>query len=137
MPVSGYSGTETILIVEDDEALCKLMNDYLSRFGYVTFFARNASEALRIFAQHHKQISLLLTDIVMPGGMSGVELAGLLLREKPELGVIYCSGYSEVFKAKDLLLEEGANFLAKPFAMPRLTEIVRHQLNLRLQEALR
>ena len=117
-PVRG--GKETILLVEDEAALRATMRASLSQLGYRVLEAVNGVEALETWKQRHDEIQLLLTDLVMPGGMTGMDLAGRLLQENPKLKVIYTSGYS---------LEEGVNFLTKPFAARKLAQVVRNCLD--------
>jgi PAS domain S-box-containing protein len=118
-------GKETILLVEDEPSLRQLGVRFLKRLGYRVLEAPNGQAALPIWAEHRGEIRLLLTDMVMPGGMTGTQLAKLLLREAPDLKVIYTSGYSAEIAGKDLSLQEGVNFLVKPFELPRLANAVR------------
>ena len=85
--------------------------------------------ALPIWKQHPGEIHLLLTDLVMPGGMTGKALAEQLLQQNPKLKVIYASGYSVEVAGKDLLLEDGVNFLAKPFQTDKLAQTIRKRLD--------
>ena len=93
--------------------------------------AANGVEALEVWKQHRDEINLLLTDLVMPGGMSGKELAEQLLKENPKLKVIYASGYSAEVAGKDFPLKEGVNFLTKPFETQKLAKIIRDNLDAR------
>ncbi|MGA2853059.1 MAG: response regulator [Verrucomicrobiota bacterium] len=122
-------GTEMILLVEDEAALRASMRISLSQLGYCVLEAVNGVEALEICKQHHDEIKLLLTDLVMPGGMTGMDLAGRLLRTNPKLKVIYTSGYSAEVAGKNFPLEEGVNFLTKPFAAQKLAQAVRNCLD--------
>jgi FixJ family two-component response regulator len=72
---------------------------------------------------------LLLTDVVMPGGMSGLDLGERLLKDNPKLKVIYASGYSAEVAGKDFPLKEGVNFLTKPFEAQRLAQTIRNCLD--------
>jgi CheY-like chemotaxis protein len=99
------------------------------KLGYRVFEAVNGVEALAVWAQHRDEIHLLLTDMVMPGGISGRELAERLLKENPKLKVIYASGYSPEIAGKDFHLEEGVNFLTKPFQTQKLAQTVRQKLD--------
>jgi len=128
-PTIARGGNETILLVEDDSALRATAKIALSRLGYRVLEAPNALEALEIWKMHHAEIRLLLADLVMPGGVTGKELAGRLLQQDPELKVIYTSGYSAETASKDFHLEEGVNFLAKPFEVHKLAETVRGSLD--------
>ena len=126
---SMQGGKETILLAEDEVALRAVVRTALSRLGYRVLEAASGEEALAVWKQHRDEIRLLLTDLVMPGGMSGKELAGQLLQQNPKLKVIYASGYSVEVAGKDLLLEEGVNFLAKPFQTSKLAQTIRKCLD--------
>jgi CheY-like chemotaxis protein len=91
--------------------------------------ASNGVEAIEVWRQRREEIQLLLTDMVMPGGVNGRELAGQLRGERPDLKVIFASGYSAEVAGPDLALKEGFNFLSKPFALPKLAETLRRQLD--------
>jgi two-component system cell cycle sensor histidine kinase/response regulator CckA len=125
--VSG--GNETILVVEDETALRELVEEILSLYGYQVISACSGVDALRVWEQPHEKIDLLLTDMVMPEGISGRELAERLQRNEPGLKVIYTSGYSPGMAGKDLALLEGFNFLPKPYPPTRLAEVVRECLD--------
>ena len=122
-------GTETILLVEDEVALRTLIRTVLTRLGYRVIEASTGLAALGIWKTRHNEIQLLLTDLVMPDGVSGKELAQRLLAEKPSLKVIYTSGYSQDITGEDFPLQEGENFLAKPFQATKLARIVRARLD--------
>jgi len=126
-PVRG--GKETILLVEDEAALRATMRASLSQLGYRVLEAVHGVEALETWKQRHDEIQLLLTDLVMPGGMTGMDLAGRLLQENPKLKVIYTSGYSPEVAGKNCPLEEGVNFLTKPFTAHKLAQTVRNRLD--------
>jgi CheY-like chemotaxis protein len=121
-------GCGTILVAEDQENLRLLLNAVLASSGYRVIEAVNGVEALGLWRVHSREIDLLLTDMEMPGGLNGRELALALLAEKPDLPVIYSSGYSIALFGASSLLEEGVNFLAKPYTPDRLIEIVRNTL---------
>lgn len=122
-------GTETVLLVEDEASLRTLVRNVLSRVGYRVLEAPNGVAALELWEQHRGEIKLLLTDMVMPDGLSGRDLAARLLTEQPGLKVIYTSGYSQDIGGPDFPLREGENFLAKPFQAIKLAEIVRARLD--------
>ena len=124
-------GNETILLVEDELAVRSALRITLKRLSYQVLEAANGQEALAIWKQHRDEIRLLLTDLVMPGTMSGKELAALLLKENPKLKVIYASGYSGEVAGDDLVLEEGVNFLSKPFRAHQLAQVIRNNLSQR------
>ena len=125
--VSG--GNETILLVEDEIALRLLAARVLKRYGYRVIEAANGVEAQRAWEQHKQSVNLLLTDIVMPEGISGRELAELLRADRPGLKVIYMSGYPGDVAGRGLDLREGVNYLKKPFGLIPLAEVVRRCLD--------
>jgi CheY-like chemotaxis protein len=122
-------GHETILLVEDDNFLRPAVTKTLEQFGYRVFAASNGIEALEVWQQHRDEIRLLLADLVMPGGINGKELGERLLSENPKLKVIYASGYSAEIISKDFPLQEGVNFLTKPFQAQKLAETIRKRLD--------
>jgi PAS domain S-box-containing protein len=125
-------GDETILLVEDDLFLCASVRKTLSQLGYRVLEAVNGVEALEVWKQNRDGIHLLLTDLVMPGGINGKELGEQLLKENPKLKVIYASGYSADITGKDVLLKEGVNFLVKPYQVQKLAQVVRNCLDAEL-----
>ncbi len=127
--VSHVRGHETILIVEDEAPLRSLVKNILVRFGYRVIEATSGKEALILWLDHKADVDLLLTDLVMPDGMSGIELARLLLEEKPELKVIYTSGYSAELAAHHADLQPDSAFLPKPYRPQHLAELVRQVLD--------
>ncbi len=122
-------GTETILVVEDEPSVRMLMRAVLEPRGYQVLEAANGMEALRVWDQHQGLVHLLLTDIMMPEGISGLELATRLRDRSPQLRVIFTSGYSGDVAGRQLHLQEGENFIQKPFAPQRLLETVRRCLD--------
>lgn len=126
-PVVG--GTETILVVEDETMVRRTIAQTLRVFGYKVIEVANADEALKQWRQNLREIALLLTDVVMPGTISGLELAERLRSEKPQLKIILCSGYSaEILKQGQAQLP-GAVRLPKPFSGTVLASTVRHCLD--------
>jgi PAS domain S-box-containing protein len=122
-------GNETILFVEDEPRLRASVRNVLSRLGYHVLEASDGAGALEIWKQNRDEIRLLLTDMVMPGGMTGKDLGERLLKENPKLKVIYASGYSAEFAGKDFPLKEGVNFLTKPFQASKLAQTIRDSLD--------
>jgi two-component system, cell cycle sensor histidine kinase and response regulator CckA len=118
-------GDETILLVEDDLSLRVSVRNALLRLGYQVLEARTGVDALEVWNQNREKIDLLFTDMVMPDGMTGKELAGKLLQSNPKLKVIHTSGYSADVASRDIPLDEGVNFLAKPFETLKLAQTVR------------
>jgi signal transduction histidine kinase/CheY-like chemotaxis protein len=122
-------GDESILVVEDETPLRELVVNILELCGYKIFQAATALEALQVWTEQKGKIDLLLTDMVMPGGMSGRQLAQRLQADDPKLKVIYTSGYSPGMAGKDITLLEGCNFLAKPYPPSRLAQFIRDCLD--------
>lgn len=91
--------------------------------------ATSGIEALKVWKLNRDEIRLLMTDLMMPGGMTGKELAKLLLHHDPKLRVNYTSGYSKEIGGKEFPLEEGVNFLTKPFEAHKLAQAVRKCLD--------
>jgi two-component system cell cycle sensor histidine kinase/response regulator CckA len=89
------------------------------------FSAANGPEAIEVWKKSSKPIDLLLTDMVMPSGMSGGDLAKELVARNPKLKIIYTSGYSPEILKQDSLLAQGINFLPKPYDLPSLMKAVR------------
>ena len=113
-PVS-TTGTGTVLIVEDEAAVRLLAMRSLVRRGYATLVARDGEEALRASEQHPGPIHLLLTDVVLPG-TSGTKLAASLAATRPELRVLYMSGFTESAVMHHGVLDPGTEFIQKPFS---------------------
>jgi PAS domain S-box-containing protein len=113
----------TILVVEDDEAVRSLVVEVLQHQQYRVLEAEHAEAALGVWQQQGPKIDLLLTDVIMPG-INGLELAQQLLADRPELKVIYTSGYSSELFGSPLALDEGRNYLPKPYLSAKLTAIV-------------
>jgi two-component system cell cycle sensor histidine kinase/response regulator CckA len=122
-------GDETILLVEDDVSLRASVRKTLLHLGYHVFEAVNGVEALKIWGEHRGEIDLLLTDLVMPGGINGKELGERILKENPKLSVIYASGYSAEVAGGNFRLKEGVNFLTKPFQAQKLAQTIRNCLD--------
>jgi two-component system, cell cycle sensor histidine kinase and response regulator CckA len=116
---------ETVLVVEDESAVRTLACMALRRRGYQVFDAADGDTALDVWNRSSSQVDLLLTDMVMPGAMSGGALAKTLLSSKPQLKVIYTSGYSPEIMNEDSLLAQEVNFLPKPYGLPTLLKAVR------------
>jgi two-component system cell cycle sensor histidine kinase/response regulator CckA len=122
-------GTETILMVEDELPVRQLARVVLERYGYCVLEAGSGPEALDIWQEHRKEIDLLLTDMVMPGGMTGHDLANLLRLQRDDLKVLYVSGYSpENTGLQDVISRGSGSFLAKPFHLNELAKAVRECL---------
>ena len=122
-------GNETILLVEDEPLLRELARFILQDYKYQVLEAGTGNEALKVWDEHQGKIDLLLTDMVMPDGMTGRELATELRKRKPGLKIIYTSGYNEEIMGGDATLNE-TRFLQKPYAPPVLAETVRACLDI-------
>jgi len=119
-------GDETILLVEDEERLCKLVEQVLTGNGYHVLTAHNGSEALELAQRYKGRIDLLLTDVVMPQ-MRGSELARQLLLDRPGLRVLFMSGYVQEAHKSELLTR--GDFIQKPFVTAHLSRRVRDLLD--------
>jgi PAS domain S-box-containing protein len=121
-------GTETILLVEDESNLRYLARQYLEKQGYKVIEAADGAVAMQIAVAHDKVIHLLLTDVIMPG-MNGRELAQRICEIRPNVKVLYMSGYTENVIGHDGTLDAGVRLLQKPFNLRDLKSIVREVLD--------
>jgi CheY-like chemotaxis protein len=121
-------GCETVLVAEDDDTVRKLTERILKTAGYKVLSAANGGEALLVCEQYGGSVHLLLTDVVMPQ-MSGRQLADRLTRIRPEMGVLYMSGYTDNAIVHHGILDSGTNFISKPFSVADLTRRVREVLD--------
>jgi two-component system cell cycle sensor histidine kinase/response regulator CckA len=126
-PVENLSGSEIVLIVEDDNSLRKLAQKSLQPHGYRVLVAENGEDALRISKEHEGTIDLMITDVVMPK-MGGKETAERLQALHPQMKVIYMSGYTDDSIVHHGVLAPGLNFLEKPFSPGGLARKVREVL---------
>jgi CheY-like chemotaxis protein len=117
-----------ILVVEDKEAVRLIIKAVLERNGYHIFLANNGEEASAIWAKHKQEIELLFTDVVMPGGVTGKDLADALRLERPSLKVVFCSGFGADIIGNEIVTAPGNYFLAKPFDVQRLSQVVKQAL---------
>lgn len=118
-------GDETILVVEDEAPVRDLVCRVLKGAGYEVVEASTGLEALKIWHSRKDKIDLLLTDIVMPDGMTGRDLAEQIQAQKPGMKAIFTSGYSADIVGKDFIIQEGLNFLQKPYMPQKLTRAIR------------
>jgi CheY-like chemotaxis protein len=130
-PVSEPSGrgTETILLVEDDETVRELTLTVLQNYGYTVLTAGSGQEGLEIWKRHRDRIELLLTDVVMPDAMTGLELARLLRTVNPGLKVICMSGYNEEVMGRQSSASGDMEFLPKPSSPQTIARLVRQTLD--------
>jgi CheY-like chemotaxis protein len=120
-------GSETILLVEDEAGVRNLAKQVLERRGYTVLTAPDGDEARRVCREHPGPIHLLLTDVIMPG-LSGPQSAEELRRERPDMKVLFMSGYTDRAMEHQKAFEPGVPFLQKPFAPDALMRKVREAL---------
>jgi two-component system, cell cycle sensor histidine kinase and response regulator CckA len=123
-----HSGAETILVAEDEPGVRSLAQLTLQSKGYAVLAAAAPEEALALAAKHQGPIHLLLTDVIMPG-LNGKDLAGRLAMSRPEIKVLFISGYTADAIGKHEILDEGCAFLSKPFTPHGLLRKVRQALD--------
>ena len=121
-------GSETVLVVEDEEVVREMATEILRESGYHVLEAKHANEALILAAQYEGKIHLMLTDVVMPQ-MSGRDLAEQLTPLRPEMKVLYMSGYTDDAIVHHGVLEEGTAFIGKPFSIDGLARKLRETLD--------
>jgi two-component system cell cycle sensor histidine kinase/response regulator CckA len=122
-------GQETVLVVEDEDAVRNLISQCLKEFGYTIFSAENGTEALNVCRENEAPpLHLLLTDVVMPD-LSGVELARRIREIKPDIRTLFISGYTNDTVENHGVLRDGAYFLQKPFTPIELARMVRMVLS--------
>ncbi|HWR51236.1 MAG TPA: PAS domain S-box protein [Bryobacteraceae bacterium] len=124
---SAVRGTETILLVEDEDAVRSLVTVLLRRFGYKVLTASHPAEAIELMEQHTDSVHLLLTDVIMPG-MSGAEMAEQLRRLRPDLKIVFMSGYIKNETVDRAILSTDVHFIQKPFSPDALAETIRAAL---------
>jgi two-component system, cell cycle sensor histidine kinase and response regulator CckA len=127
VPHTASGGTETVLLVEDEESVRQLVRETLAAKGYEVMEAENGEHGMAAAAKHAGKIDLVITDVVMPG-MGGRELVKQLAQTRPETKVLYLSGYTEDAIVSDGTIESGAAFLQKPFTLQNLSQKVREVL---------
>jgi CheY-like chemotaxis protein len=124
-PVPLLRGHGTLLLVEDEDIVRKPIGTYLRKLGYHVLEAANGNQALQVWQTHRDQIDLLYTDMVMPEGLTGLELAERLKTEKPGLQIIISSGYSTEFSAHGVSSDAGFVYLPKPSSSATIAQTVR------------
>ncbi|HEX9760953.1 MAG TPA: PAS domain S-box protein, partial [Candidatus Acidoferrales bacterium] len=126
--IENLCGSETILLVEDDQSVRQLTHEFLTRAGYNVMEAPNGEEGMRLAGQCQQPIHLLISDVVMPK-VSGRELAGRLVEQRPAVKVLFVSGYTDNIILPDDLRTAGFEFLPKPFRRDALLRKVRDLLD--------
>jgi PAS domain S-box-containing protein len=126
-PQGAIGGSETVLLVEDEESVRELVRETLKARGYSVIEASDGIEGMRVSEEYQGKIEILITDVVMPG-MSGRELAKRVAAERPNIKVLYLSGYTEDAIIHEGALEPGTAFLQKPFTLQVLARKVREVL---------
>jgi two-component system cell cycle sensor histidine kinase/response regulator CckA len=121
-------GNESILLVEDEPSILAMTAKMLEMQGYVVIGAGSPGEAIRLAREHHGEISLLMTDVVMPE-MNGRDLARNVLTLYPHIKRLFTSGYTADVIAHRGVLDEGVHFLQKPFSMQSLATKIREALD--------
>ncbi len=122
------SGSESVLVVEDDHSLRELVCNVLRRYGYQVLNAPNGEEALKVIAENERPIHLLVTDVIMPG-MGGRALAECLQSQQPDIKVLFMSGYMDQTLSHHDILSAELNFIEKPFSPQKLARKVREILD--------
>jgi CheY-like chemotaxis protein len=122
-------GAETILVVEDETPVRELVCRLLAGYGYKVLPAESGARALQLWQDCRSQVDLLLTDLVMPDRLNGRELADKFRVDRPELKVIFTSGYSVDVVGKDFVLQKGLRYLQKPFDPQKLAGAIRECLD--------
>jgi len=127
-PPASAGGSETILLVEDEDAVRAVSTRILRDRGYTVLVAASGEEALEASSNHDGQVHLLLTDLIMPG-MNGRELADRLRVSRPDTRVILASGYADGAIAREDVLDARVDFIQKPFKVDNLARKVRSVLD--------
>jgi CheY-like chemotaxis protein len=122
------AGTETVLVVEDEAALCRLISVSLEKRGYTVLAAEDGTEAIRILENNRDEIDLVVSDIMMPK-LNGLELRERAILVRPDLRFLFISGYAEDTIGRTARLPQDAGYLEKPFLPIELARKVRALLN--------
>jgi CheY-like chemotaxis protein len=125
---AGLAGRETVLVVEDEHGVRQMIRIMLDKYGYTVLEASNGTEAIEVSTRHESQIDLLLTDLVMPQ-IGGRELAELLRPQRPDMKVLFMSGYTDDIFIRQGISDATASLLLKPFTAETLAERLRELLD--------
>jgi DNA-binding NtrC family response regulator len=120
---------KTIFVVEDEPTLRALVRKVLERKGFQVIESSSGVAALELWSKTKPHVDLLLTDMVMPDGISGLQLADKLKAQNVGLKVIFTTGYSSELMGKDFEVKEGINFLQKPYPPQKLIETIQNRLD--------
>jgi PAS domain S-box-containing protein len=124
-----FGGHETVLLVEDEEGVRRGVRQVLGLLGYRVLEAANGEAALKLWQEHFGHIDLLFSDMVMPGGFTGLDLAEKFRAQQPGLKVIISSGYNTEMGGPDRLAAEGIVYLQKPYELAAMSGIIRECLD--------
>jgi PAS domain S-box-containing protein len=127
-PTARVQGKETVLLVEDEDAVRRLAGLILTTHGYKVIEADCGARALALWEERAAEIDLVITDMVMPGGISGRDLAERLRQARPGLGIIFTSGYSPSRGGRDQQLLKGLKFLPKPYNADKLLKAIQEEM---------
>jgi CheY-like chemotaxis protein len=125
LPIEDKVEPMRVLLVEDDPAVRRVMQQMLKRSGCSVLESNNAEDGYQKWSAYRQYIDLIITDLVMPGGQTGEDLARRVLQEKPDVNVVYCSGYSPSLFENGNNLIRPENFLAKPYDTQKVTNLLR------------
>jgi two-component system, cell cycle sensor histidine kinase and response regulator CckA len=127
---SGSGDKVTILLVEDEEAVRSMAKMFLERNGYSVIEAESGPDAVAIWEKKQSQIDLMVTDLVMPNGFTGQKLARRLQFDRPDLKVIFSSGYDceDFAESEGDYLDPDSNFLQKPYRLSSLAQMIRESI---------
>ena len=123
-------GTETVLLVDDEDIIMDVGSQMLEKLGYEILIARNGKEAINIYKENKEKIDMVILDMIMPG-MSGGEVYNKLKEINPGIKVLLSSGYSINGKAKEILERGCSGFLQKPFSIKKLSQKIREILDMK------
>lgn len=127
--IDTFGGSETILVVDDDATILRTICAALQSLGYTILQAQNGMEAMTIIRTHNGPVDLLLTDMTMPGGLDGLDIAKEVLANFPCCPVIIMSGYSKVYPDSAHPMCSNFTFLAKPFSLATMLKVIRSSIN--------
>ncbi len=127
-PLGARQGHETVLLVEDEEELLQMVSEVLHSHGYQVLAASSGKKALEVWRHSRQHIDVLVTDMKMPDGVGGLELAERLMADNPHLKVLYTSGFNPELMEPRIHLREGLNFVQKPYMPDRLLTAIRNCL---------